>query len=984
MTIADARANPFPGLRPFEADEDHLFFGREPQVDELLRRLRFNRFLSVVGTSGCGKSSLIRCGLIPSLHGGLMVKAGTSWRISVMRPGEDPLGHLAAALAVPEMIGVTEGLLASTSGVLVDAALRRGKRGLIDAVRQAHIPPEDNVLLVVDQFEELFRFQRSRQLPAARDEAVAFVKLLLEATSQTEVPIYVVLTMRSDFIGECMEYPGLPEALNAGQYLVPRMTRDQLRSAITGPVAVAGAQIAPRLVQRLLNEIGADQDQLPILQHALMRTWDHWAGRPEPRGPVDLQDYDAAGDMRHALSRHAEEAYHDAAGGRGALVAERVFRALTDVVSDPRGVRRPCALAELAAVAEASEAEVAQVVDVFRRPGRSFLMPPAPVPLESHVIVDLSHESLMRCWTRLQAWARDERASAEVYLRLTRAARWHEDGTAGLWRDPELGLGLKWRAEHRPSAAWARRYDDGFDRAMRFLDDSARERDRLVAERRAEVRRRWRRLQGVAAALALMLVATGITAYVARRESARARAESARAEENLRLARAAVDESLVVVDRDPSLLGVDVPEIVGFRRDLLEKAQRFYLELIKQAPASEEIRREMAVARLRLGHIDRALDARAEAVAAYQTAVAAFGSLARSYPARSEYRLDEADAYNWLGESLRRVGGRYREAKAAYDAALMLQRSLDPGGAEAGRRQALARTLYNRGILLAEHAGSEGATLEEAETDLRAAIGLLEPLAGDRATPLAAQELGRAYNNLGSVVAGTRLREAQELYGRAVAIHEGLTASEPRNREYAMELIKFYNNLSDVLMETGQLDLAQQRNAQALDRIESLARAAPSVGIERADSYNLRGRIAQSRTTGDAVVQYGRAFDLYAALGRDDQTRRFPEFHERFGDLLVNVAVLADERPGPGGAAGLRDEALGYYLGLVERAAESGTPAEARSALDTVARVGLALSGVPAAHVDDTMTRLRPKLQARLTARAGPGTGTAGERSGVR
>jgi len=380
VSTADAPVNPFPGLRPFEAEEDHLFFGREQHVDELLRRLRFNRFLSIVGTSGCGKSSLIRCGLIPSLHGGLMARAGSSWRISVLRPGEDPLGHLADALAVPEVIGITDDALAATSRVLVDAALRRGKLGLIDAVRQAHIPSGDNVLVVVDQFEELFRFQRSRQLPAARDEAVAFVKLLLEASSQVEVPIYVVLTMRSDFIGECMEYPGLPEALNAGQYLVPRMTRDELRSAISGPVAVAGADIAPRLVQRLLNEISSDQDQLPVLQHALMRTWEHWAKRPAPRGPLEIDDYDAVGDMRHALSRHAEEAFEEAAAGRGAVVAERMFRALTDVVNDPRGVRRPCSLAELAAVADASEDEVASVVEVFRRPGRSFLMPPAPVP----------------------------------------------------------------------------------------------------------------------------------------------------------------------------------------------------------------------------------------------------------------------------------------------------------------------------------------------------------------------------------------------------------------------------------------------------------------------------------------------------------------------------------------------------------------------------------------------------------------------------
>jgi hypothetical protein len=102
----------------------------------------------------------------------------------------------------------------------------------------------------------------------------AFVRALLEATKQTEYRVFVALTMRSDFIGDCMEYPGLAEAVNDGQYLVPRMGRDALRSAITGPVAVAGGRIAPRLVLRLLNDLGDNHDQLPVLQHALMRSWD--------------------------------------------------------------------------------------------------------------------------------------------------------------------------------------------------------------------------------------------------------------------------------------------------------------------------------------------------------------------------------------------------------------------------------------------------------------------------------------------------------------------------------------------------------------------------------------------------------------------------------------------------------------------------------------------------------------------------------------
>jgi len=955
---ADA-GNPFPGLRPFEADEDHLFFGRETRVDELLRRLRFNRFLAVVGTSGCGKSSLIRCGLVPALHGGQMVKAGSSWRIAIMRPGGHPFRELANAIAGPDVLNISANPLNVPGAMLGEAALRRGARGLVDAVQQAHLPPADNLLLVVDQFEELFRFQKTRGSEGHGD-AIGFVKLLLEASEQSVVPVYIVVTMRSDFIGDCMEFPGLPEALNNSQYLVPRMTRDELRAAITGPVAVAGAGIAPRLVQRLLNDMGSDQDQLPLLQHALMRTWDRWATAAEPRGPIDLDDYEGVGGLRDALSRHAEEAFAEASPGRQQLLVERMFRALSDIVDDPRGGRRPCSVAEIAAIAEAPEDEVARAVELFRRPGRSFLMPPVPVPLTAGTIVDLSHESLMRCWTRLHGWVEEERAAAAVYLRLTRAAQWYEDGTTGLWRDPELGLGLKWRAERHPTEAWARRYDDSFDRAMRFLEDSERERDRLVYERRAERRRQWRRLQWVAAALALLLFLTGVTAWVATRESQRARAENARAERNLQLARTAVDESLLVVEREPSRLGVDVPEIVGFRRELLEKAQRFYLDFIRQAPQNEDLQREIAVGQLRLGHIDRALDAPDRAVADYQAAVKAFTALTQAYPARPEYRGALADAYNWLGEALRRSGGRYAEAKKAYDTALEILGAPPQHVDAAALQQALARVRYNRGILVAEQAGQDGASLDAAEADLREAIRLLEPLAA-RPMPVGAQDLGRAYNNLGNVVAlaDGRIAEVRDLYTRAVHIHEELTRREPTNREYAMELVQFYNNLSAVLRDNDEPAEAMRRNLQARERIESLARPAPSVGIERADSYNLQGLISEGRSAADAVPAYQRALDLFVALGRDDATRRFPEFHERFGDLLVNLAELAASSKTPA-VRSLLTDGVREYADIAERSTGGTAAADARVVRDTVVRVRAALDGEAATLLDATLNQLRP------------------------
>src|SRR5580704_8602908 len=415
--------NPFPGLRPFEPDEDHLFFGREQEIDELLRRLRVTRFLQVVGTSGTGKSSLVRSGLIPALQSGFMAQAGSNWRVLIFRPGDDPIGNLAASLDAPGALG-TEGELASTNRVLLEATLRRSTLGLVQAVRQARIPSQDNLLVVVDQFEELFRFRRSGRDGESRNEAAAFFKLLLEAAKQEDIPIYVVLTLRSDFLGDCMEFQGLPEAVNTGLYLVPRMTRDELRSAITGPVAVAGGEIAQRLVLRLLNDLGDDYDQLPILQHALMRTWDHWAQRSPSTDAIDIEDYEAIGTFRHALSIHAEEAYEETGSDDAKRITERIFKALTDTFSDSRGIRRPTSVGDLTGICETSETEVIRIVEIFRRPGRSFLMPPADTSLEQQSIVDLSHESLMRCWARLVGWTAQEKVSAEIYDRLSDATLW--------------------------------------------------------------------------------------------------------------------------------------------------------------------------------------------------------------------------------------------------------------------------------------------------------------------------------------------------------------------------------------------------------------------------------------------------------------------------------------------------------------------------------------------------------------------------------
>jgi hypothetical protein len=411
--------NPFPGLRPFEVDESELFFGRDDYVYELLRLLRRNRFLAVVGSSGCGKSSVVRAGLIASLRDGFLVEDEGEWRIAIMRPGGKPIMELAKTLCHEDALGplLEQG---EETLALVHATLRRGASGILEVTREASLPSAAKLLILVDQFEELFRFMQSATR-GALDEAQAFVKLLLEAAEQRDLPVYVVLTMRSEFLGLCAPLPGLADAINQGLYLLPSMTRDQLRRAIEEPITAHEGTISNRLVNRLLNDLGANIDQLPILQHALMRLWSIWLSDRQ-YGPIDLEQYQRIGLLESSLSQHAEEAFAEL-DERQRAIAESLFRQIIDTTPDNQTIRRPSTLAALCQRAQASQTEVVAVLDKFRQEGRSFLMPPGDTPLTSDTIIDISHESLIRQWIRLRQWAEAEAQATEVYRRLQESAR---------------------------------------------------------------------------------------------------------------------------------------------------------------------------------------------------------------------------------------------------------------------------------------------------------------------------------------------------------------------------------------------------------------------------------------------------------------------------------------------------------------------------------------------------------------------------------
>ena len=363
--------NPFPGLRPFQMEESHLFFGREGQTDEVLMKLSEHRFAGVIGPSGSGKSSFVYCGVLPILYGGFMANAGPNWDVIVARPGNNPIRNLAEAILEHDPdYSVADKEDQKIERTILTTLMKSSSLGLVEAINQVKKATDKNYLILIDQFEELFRFKDSQSEQNSLNETLNFINLLMEAINNKDTPIYVTITMRSDFIGECAQFAELTKKINDSHYLIPQLTRDQKRRAIEGPVAVGGGEITSTLVQQLLNDLGDNPDQLPILQHSLMRTWDFWTRNREGEERIDLKHYEAIGTMSEALSMHANEAYDELTDEQRDICAV-LFKTITEKRGENFGIRRPTLLSEIAAIADTSVEEVADVIEKFRAPGRS-------------------------------------------------------------------------------------------------------------------------------------------------------------------------------------------------------------------------------------------------------------------------------------------------------------------------------------------------------------------------------------------------------------------------------------------------------------------------------------------------------------------------------------------------------------------------------------------------------------------------------------
>jgi len=520
------------GLRAFREEDSAFFFGREAFTERLIGAVERTPFLAVVGPSGSGKSSVVQAGLIPALRKGALA-GSKAWECAVFRPGKNPLKQMAAplvSLLEPEMDEVTR--LAKV-GELADY-LREGRVSLADAAGRIleKQPGTERLVLVADQFEELFTYKESEP------EQEIFLGHLLEAAEERDGPLTVILTLRADFYSHCLGHRPLADRLEGRVVNIGPMTEEELRRTIEEPAGSVRVRFEAGLVERFLEDVRGEPGALPLLEFALTELWEKRRG-----GLLTHEAYEGFDGVGGAIAQRAKREYGRFSEEEKGL-ARRIFLNLVTPGEETEDIRRRAALAEILPEEPARADSVQAVVKAL---ADARLITTGREEASGEETVEVAHEALIQGWGRLKGWVQEDRVFLE-WLKGLRVdlARWKESGE--LLRGKPLADALDWLEK---------RGEDLSAEARRFIQASAR-RDR---QRRA--------LTFAAVAVAFVLISfAALFAWGQRNEAIEGRnaaataeaqaiierdaAETAQAKEAEQRAAAATSEALAVAQQQLS------------------------------------------------------------------------------------------------------------------------------------------------------------------------------------------------------------------------------------------------------------------------------------------------------------------------------------------------------------------------------------------------------------------------------------------------
>ncbi|MFJ2649897.1 hypothetical protein ACIO1C_24645 [Streptomyces sp. NPDC087420] len=393
--VDTATDEPYLGLATFEPGDADRFFGRERLVGELCARLGDAPFMAVFGASGAGKSSVLRAGLLPSVRAGA-VEGSQDWPTVLLVPGERPVEELALHLANLKNIeasSLCDALSADPEGIRL--TVRQILMGLPDTAR---------LLIVVDQFEEVFTLCRDER------ERARFVALLLAAVREPRAR--VMLGVRADFYARCAEHADLVAALDGRQVLIGPMDEADLRQVVIGPAKREGVKIEPELVEAVVSDALGQPGALPLVSHALLETWRRRRGTA-----LTAAGYRAAGGVRGAIAQSAEHVYSTLDVIQQRLCGH-LFVRLTALGEGTEDMRRRAPRGEL--LGGADREAVSVVLDRLIA---------ARLVTADEESVTVAHEALIRSWPRLRAWLVEDRELLRAHRRLTEAvAEWEQHG----------------------------------------------------------------------------------------------------------------------------------------------------------------------------------------------------------------------------------------------------------------------------------------------------------------------------------------------------------------------------------------------------------------------------------------------------------------------------------------------------------------------------------------------------------------------------